>query len=81
MSVVDLQAPVKSIVGGATANELTDKLGIATVEDLVRHYPRRYYERGELTDLSALRPGEIATVQATIHSVSSGTPRSATGKP
>jgi ATP-dependent DNA helicase RecG len=70
VSVVDLQAPVKSVVGGATAKELADKLGIATVEDLLRHYPRRYYERGELTDLSALRPGEIATVQATIHSVS-----------
>ncbi len=68
--MVDLQAPVKSVVGGPTAKELTDKLGIATVEDLLRHYPRRYYERGELTDLSALRPGEIATVQATIHSVS-----------
>jgi ATP-dependent DNA helicase RecG len=68
--MVSLQAPVKSLVGGATAKELTDKLGIATVEDLLRHYPRRYYERGELTDLSALRPGEIATVQATIHSVS-----------
>ncbi len=68
--MVSLQAPVKSVVGGATAKELTDKLGIATVEDLLRHYPRRYYERGELTDLSALRPGEIATVQATIHSVS-----------
>ena len=64
--MVSLQAPVKSVVGGATAKELTDKLGIATVEDLLRHYPRRYYERGELTDLSALRPGEIATVQATI---------------
>jgi ATP-dependent DNA helicase RecG len=68
--MVSLQAPVKSVVGGATAKELTDKLGIATVGDLLRHYPRRYYERGELTDLSALRPGEIATVQATIHSVS-----------
>ncbi len=68
--MVSLQAPVKSVVGGATAKELTDRLGVATVEDLVRHYPRRYYERGELTDLSQLRPGEIATVQATIHSVS-----------
>jgi ATP-dependent DNA helicase RecG len=68
--MVSLRAPVKSVVGGATAKELTDKLGIATVEDLLRHYPRRYYERGELTDLSALVPGEIATVQATIHSVS-----------
>ncbi len=68
--MVSLRAPVKAVVGGPTAKELTDKLGVASVEDLLRHYPRRYYERGELTDLSQLRPGELATVQATVHSVS-----------
>ncbi len=68
--MVSLRAPVKAVVGGPTAKELTDKLHVATVEDLLRHYPRRYYERGELTDLSQLRPGEQATVQATVHSVS-----------
>ncbi len=67
--MVSLRAPVRTVVGGPTAKELTDKLGVATVDDLLRHYPRRYYERGELTDLSQLRPGEHATVQATIHSV------------
>ena len=67
--MVSLRAPVKTVVGGPTAKELTDKLGVTTVEDLLRHYPRRYYERGELTDLSRLRPGELATVQATVHSV------------
>ena len=47
----------QTCVGGPTAKELTDRLGIATVEDLLRHYPRRYYERGELTDLARLRAG------------------------
>ncbi len=70
MSAVSLRAPVKTVVGGQTAKELTDRLGVATVEDLLRHYPRRYYERGELTDLSGLRPGEMVTLQATIASVS-----------
>ncbi len=70
MSEVSLRAPVKTVVGGQTAKELTDRLGVVTVEDLLRHYPRRYYERGELTDLSALRPGEMVTLQATISSVS-----------
>jgi ATP-dependent DNA helicase RecG len=64
--VVAFRDPVRSVVGGPTAKEMTDRLGIATVEDLLRHYPRRYYERGELTDLARLVPGELATVQATI---------------
>ena len=68
-SVVSLSAPVRNVVGDRTAKQL-DALGVATVEDLLRHYPRRYYERGELTDLSRLVPGEMVTVQATIASVS-----------
>ena len=68
--MVDLAAPVKAVVGDRTAKELTARLGVHTVEDLLRHYPRRYYERGELTDLSGLRAGEQATVQATVASVS-----------
>jgi ATP-dependent DNA helicase RecG len=64
--VVDLASPVRSVVGDKTAKELTSRLDVHTVEDLLRHYPRRYYERGELTDLGALRPGELATVQVTV---------------
>ena len=64
--MVAFRDPVRNVVGGPTAKEMTDRLGIATVEDLLRHYPRRYYERGELTDLARLVPGELATVQATI---------------
>jgi ATP-dependent DNA helicase RecG len=67
--VVAFRDPVRNVVGGPTAKEMTDRLGIATVEDLLRHYPRRYYERGELTDLARLVPGDLATVQATIASV------------
>jgi ATP-dependent DNA helicase RecG len=66
--VVALTAPVRTLVGDKTAKQL-DKLGVATVEDLLRHYPRRYYERGELTDLSRLAPGDLVTVQATVASV------------
>ena len=62
MNAVSLRAPVRTVVGGQTAKELNDRLGVATVEDLLRHYPRRYYERGELTDLSGLRPGELVTL-------------------
>ncbi len=68
--MVTLGSPVRSVVGEKTAKELSSRLGVHTVEDLLRHYPRRYYERGELTDLSGLRPGEQVTVQATVASVS-----------
>ena len=40
-----------------------------TVGDLLRHYPRRYVERGELTDLAELRVGEHVTVLARSPSV------------
>ncbi|HEX7189928.1 MAG TPA: ATP-dependent DNA helicase RecG [Actinomycetes bacterium] len=68
--MVELTAPVRSVVGDRTAKELGARLGVHTVEDLLRHYPRRYYERGELTDLSSLRPGEQVTIQATVVSAS-----------
>ena len=64
-----LDAKVRSVVGDRTAKELGTRLGVHTVEDLLRHYPRRYYERGELTDLSRLRQGEQVTIQATVASV------------
>ncbi|HYJ77541.1 MAG TPA: ATP-dependent DNA helicase RecG, partial [Actinomycetes bacterium] len=65
-----LEAPAKKLVGDKTAKQL-DKLGVSTVGDVLRHYPRRYYERGELTDLSRLVPGDLVTVQATVASVKS----------
>jgi ATP-dependent DNA helicase RecG len=41
-----------------------------TVGDLLHHYPRRYVERGELTDIDALLEGEEATVLAEVSKVS-----------
>ena len=38
--------------------------------DLLQHYPRRYAERGELTDLAHLRPGDEVTVLAEVRKVS-----------
>jgi ATP-dependent DNA helicase RecG len=64
-----LDTPVSRLVGPKSGKVLTDQLGIATGEDLLRHYPRRYYARGELTDLGSLRVGEQVTVQATVVSV------------
>jgi ATP-dependent DNA helicase RecG len=55
-----------SVVGGRTASALARGLDLHTVGDLLRHYPRRYAERGELTDLGALAVGESVTVFAEV---------------
>jgi len=62
-----LAEPVKKVLGGQTAEAL-DKLGVRTVGDLLRHYPRRYAQRGELTDLGSLRVGDEVTVLAEVRS-------------
>jgi len=49
---------------------LAEQLGISTVDDLLGHYPRRYAERGHLTDLAALRVGDEVTIVAEVRSVS-----------
>ena len=64
-----LHARLSSILGGRTADAMKKGLGLSTVEDLVRHYPRRYAERGELTDLSTLSEGEQVTVLAEVRKV------------
>jgi len=56
-------------LGGKKTSEAFEKVfGIRTVGDLLRHYPRRYYTRGELTPLAELREGDHATVLARVES-------------
>ncbi len=64
--VSGLDARLRDVVGGKTAAQLADRLDLHTVGDLLLHVPRRYAERGFLTDLSALREGELATVLARV---------------
>jgi len=64
MTVLDERLP--TVVGGATAKRLAADFGMRTVGDLLRHYPRRYARRGELTDLASLRDGEDVTVLARV---------------
>jgi ATP-dependent DNA helicase RecG len=56
---------LRSVVGDATAKKLAT-LGLETVDDLLRHYPRRYVSLGEMTDLASLRVGQYATVMARV---------------
>jgi ATP-dependent DNA helicase RecG len=63
-----LDTPLAEIIGGKTAKALDSVLKIerATVGDLVRYYPRRLAERGELTDLASLNEGDDVTVMAEV---------------
>lgn len=61
---VTMDSKVRTVVGAK--DKLLEKLGIETIGDLVRHYPRRYVELGKPTDLSGLRPGEYVTVLAEV---------------
>ena len=49
-----LDTPLEEVVGDRTAKPLEKSLGLRTVGDLLRHYPRRYAERGELDDALAV---------------------------
>ena len=58
------------VLGPRTGKPLDAIFGLRTVGELLRHYPRRYYTRGELTDLSSLREGDHVTVLARVRTVS-----------
>ena len=64
-----LTRPLAAVIGGKSAKALEKAFGMVTVEDLLRHYPRRYAERGSLTDLSTLEEGESVTVLAEVEQV------------
>jgi ATP-dependent DNA helicase RecG len=57
------------VLSEGAASNLRERLDLETAGDLLRHYPRRYVQRGELTNLDDLRVGEEVTVMAEIASV------------
>src|SRR6059058_5243667 len=67
--VPTMRSPLHDAVGAKTAKALEKALGLRTCGDLLRHYTRRYVERGVLTPLTDLREDEYVTVQAEIVSV------------
>jgi ATP-dependent DNA helicase RecG len=75
-----LAEPLTSVLGPALAKRFA-LLGLHTVGDLLRHYPRRYATRGELTELSSLVVGETVSVVARVvgsglkHARGTGAPR------
>ncbi|MBP7971232.1 MAG: ATP-dependent DNA helicase RecG [Candidatus Nanopelagicales bacterium] len=67
-SGVQLSTPLRDCVGGRTAKALETGFGMTTVRDLLLHAPRRYVERGQLSDLSSLHEGDEVTVVAEVRS-------------
>lgn len=58
--------PLDRVLGDRTAKAFGKHLGLFTVSDLLQHYPRRYYVRGELTPIAQIPIGESVTVVAQI---------------
>lgn len=52
-------------VGPARARALT-RLGVETIGDLLRHYPRAYLDRSRVTPIARALPGEEVTIQAEV---------------
>jgi ATP-dependent DNA helicase RecG len=61
---------LREVLGGKSSKAVEKALGLSTVGELLRHYPRRFNERGELTDLSKLVEGDEVTVLAEIETTS-----------
>ena len=59
--------PVTAVKGvGPRRAELLANLGIRTVEDLLRHFPRSYHDRREIRHIADLNAGEHVTICAEI---------------
>ena len=68
--MAQLENKVSAVVGDRTAKVLETTFGIKSIGDLMRHYPRRYMVRGELSDISALHEGDETTILAQVYSAS-----------
>ncbi len=64
--MVALDAKLSAALGDRTAKALNTSFGYTTIEDLLRHYPRRYVARGELTNIDELHDGDVVTILAEI---------------
>jgi ATP-dependent DNA helicase RecG len=68
--VTTFRDPLVKPLGKSASDAFEKVLGLRTAGDLLQHYPRRYYTRGELTPLDSLREGDHVTVLAMVDLVS-----------
>ncbi|MBU6146559.1 MAG: ATP-dependent DNA helicase RecG [Actinomycetales bacterium] len=69
-----LGQPLADVLGPRVGPRITAATGCATAEELLRHLPRRYAERGELTDLGSVRTGQEVTVLVEVRQTVRSTP-------
>ena len=68
MPGITLDSPVAAVLGTrskrdkAKADALAKGLGVTTVGELLRHFPRTYLKTGELTEVAHLQEGQPLTV-------------------
>jgi ATP-dependent DNA helicase RecG len=65
-ALTTVDTPLSKVLGAKTAKALASHLELETVGDLLYHFPRRYDERGEHTDIRSLAVGEQVTVMAQV---------------
>ncbi|MDO4291304.1 MAG: ATP-dependent DNA helicase RecG [Eggerthellaceae bacterium] len=71
-----LDEPVSRVRGVSPARaRALDALGIATVRDLVNHYPRRYVDWSDVRTVASARIGESCTISGTVHEIKLKRPR------
>jgi ATP-dependent DNA helicase RecG len=68
---VEMTTRLDRVLGAKTAKAMGEQLALHTVRDLLRHYPRRYARRGEMTKLEDLQVGDRVTVLAQVRKVTS----------
>ena len=64
MSTITPDSPVASVFGRATKKRdaVIGGLGLQTLGDLLGHFPRRYVETSELSDLDEPVEGQVVSV-------------------
>lgn len=67
--MASFETNLDELIGEKTAKQLVRAFDIKTVEQLLRHYPRRYLQRGQLTPMSQLPIGESVTILAEVEKV------------
>lgn len=77
--MTELSTPLVAALGARAAELLEAQLSLHTVGDLLRHYPRRYVDRGRLTDIAGLEIGEHITIVAQVEKATLRTMRSRSG--
>jgi ATP-dependent DNA helicase RecG len=78
--MTELSTPLVAALGARAAELLAAQLSLETVGDLLRHYPRRYVDRGRLTDIAGLEIGEHITIVAQVEKAALRDMRSRNGK-